>query len=205
MADVFIKPDPEARGASPAALADEDIYEDAGDLEFNTDPKYQKLYLARMPKYIWDSWHNLDDDAEIQLGTIRMSREKGPGNTERVLLPNVLLLSYCKLTYQKVRLQMLLNSDLPQHQGVPKEYELDVTEETVKKTFVFTEQDLPGYKSRANTKFDPAIANMPARLNRPKPERTREKQPWDKNKKYQPYASKGIPSASSLQTSLTKN
>jgi transcription initiation factor TFIIF subunit beta len=198
MADVFIKPDPEVRGTSPAAFADEDIYEDAGDLEFNTDLKYQKLYLARVPKYIWDSWHNLDDDAEIQLGTIRMSTEKGSNGTEQVLLPNFLLLSYRKLTYQKVKLQMLLNPDLPQHQGVPKEYELEVTDESVKNTFIFTEQDLPGYKSRANTKFDPAIANMPARLSRPKPERTREKQPWDKNKKYQPYTSKGIPSASPL-------
>jgi transcription initiation factor TFIIF subunit beta len=134
-----------------------------------------------------------------------MSRETGLNGVERVLLPNALLLSYRNLTYQKVKLQMLLNSDLPQHQGVPKEYELEVTSETVKKTFIFTEQDLPGYKSRANTKFDPAIANMPARLNRPKPERTREKQPWDKNKKYQPYASKGIPSASSLPKSLTGN
>jgi transcription initiation factor TFIIF subunit beta len=73
MADVVIKPDPEAAGASSSAFAEDDIYEDAGDLEFNTDPKYQKLYLARLPKYIWDNWHNLDDDAEILLGTIRQS------------------------------------------------------------------------------------------------------------------------------------
>lgn len=108
--------------------------------------------------------------------------------------------SFCldkrKLKDRKVKLQMLLNSDLPQHQGIPKEYELDVAGELVRKTFIFTEQDLPGYKSRANTKFDPAVANMPARLNRPKPDRTREKLPWDKNKKFVPYASKGIPSAS---------
>lgn len=87
MADILIKPDPEATGASPAALTDEDIYEDAGDLEFNTDPKYQKLYLARVPKYIWESWSRLDDDAEIQLGTIRQSSETGPDGVERVFLP----------------------------------------------------------------------------------------------------------------------
>jgi transcription initiation factor TFIIF subunit beta len=87
MADVLIKPDPEATGASPRTFAEEDIYEDAGDLEFNTDPKYQKLYLARVPKYIWENWSNLDDDAEIQLGTIRQSRETGPDGVERVLPP----------------------------------------------------------------------------------------------------------------------
>jgi len=92
MADVLVKPDPEATGASPSAFAEEDIYEDAGDLEFNTDPKYQKLYLARVPKYIWDNWHKLDDDAEIHLGTIRMSSETNSEGNERVLLPKVLLL-----------------------------------------------------------------------------------------------------------------
>jgi transcription initiation factor TFIIF subunit beta len=71
MADTLIKPDPEAPGASPAALSEEDIYEDAGDLEFNSDPVFQSLYLARVPKYLWEAWSKLDDDAEIQIGTLR--------------------------------------------------------------------------------------------------------------------------------------
>lgn len=87
MADIPIKTDPDAIGASPAALTDEDIYEDAGDLEFNNDPKFQKVYLARVPKYIWDEWSNLNDDAEIQLGTIRQTMVKGPDGGERVQLP----------------------------------------------------------------------------------------------------------------------
>jgi transcription initiation factor TFIIF subunit beta len=73
MADTLIKPDPEAPGASPAALSEEDIYEDAGDLEFNSDPVFQSLYLARVPKYVWEAWSKLDDDAEIQIGTLRMA------------------------------------------------------------------------------------------------------------------------------------
>lgn len=72
MEDVKIKPDPESLG-SPSGLSDEDIYEEAGDLEFNTDPSYQKLYLARVPKYLWEAWSKLDDDAEIQIGTIRQT------------------------------------------------------------------------------------------------------------------------------------
>lgn len=72
MADtLLLKPDPDAPTASPSPLADEDIYEDAGDLEFNTDPNFQKLYLARVPKYVWEAWSKLDDDAEIQIGVIR--------------------------------------------------------------------------------------------------------------------------------------
>jgi hypothetical protein len=73
MADTLIKPDPEAPGASPAALSEEDIYEDAGDLEFNSDPVFQSLYLARVPKYVWEAWSKLDDEAEIQIGTLRMA------------------------------------------------------------------------------------------------------------------------------------
>ena len=71
MADTLIKPDPDAPGASPGSLSEDDIYEDAGDLEFNADPAFQALYLARVPKYVWDAWSKLDDDAEIQIGTLR--------------------------------------------------------------------------------------------------------------------------------------
>src|SRR5277367_5841295 len=100
---------------------------------------------------------------------------------------------------------MLLRSDLAQHQAIPKEYNLEITAEAVQNTFIFTEQDLPGYKSKSKNKFDPATANMPARLNRPKFERASEKRPWDKNKKDQQKVRKIVPSMSFLQTSSAKN
>jgi transcription initiation factor TFIIF subunit beta len=78
MADTLIKPDPDAPGASPGAASEEDIYEDAGDLEFNTDSAFQALYLARVPKYVWDAWSKLDDDAEIQIGTMRHTTVTDP-------------------------------------------------------------------------------------------------------------------------------
>ncbi len=84
MADAHIKPDPDAAGASPSAFEEDDIYEDAGDLEFNTDPTFQTLYLAKVPRYMWEAWSKLDDDAEIQIGTIRQSHEKGPNGELRV-------------------------------------------------------------------------------------------------------------------------
>lgn len=84
MADTHIKPDPDAPGASPGAFSDEDIYEDAGDLEFNSDPAFETLYLAKVPRYIWENWSKLDDDAEIQIGTIRQSHEKLPNGETRV-------------------------------------------------------------------------------------------------------------------------
>src|SRR4051794_31482474 len=88
---------------------------------------------------------------------------------------------------------MLLSTDMAIHQSVPKEYELDLTAEDVNNTFVFTEQDLPGFKSKSQTKFDPTSANMPARLTRPaKVEKP--KLPFDPDRKFTPYYRKAIPS-----------
>ena len=88
---------------------------------------------------------------------------------------------------------MLLRNDLKEHQGIAKEYSFALPEgEEAKNTFVFTEQDLPGFKSRSRQKFDTATANMPSRLTRPKTDRVRA--PYDPNKKFVPYARKSVPS-----------
>lgn len=78
-----IKPDPESIGASPAAHTDEDIYEDAGDLEF-ADIKQPPFFLTRVPKFLWESWSKLDDNQEIQIGTVRV--EGGINDIKRVSL-----------------------------------------------------------------------------------------------------------------------
>lgn len=67
--DSKIKPEPEGVGASPAAQ-DDDVYEDAGDLDFSgAEPG---LYLTRIPKFLWEQWSKLDDNQEIQIGTLRV-------------------------------------------------------------------------------------------------------------------------------------
>lgn len=83
MADTsFIKPDPDSK--SPMPMDEDDLYEDAGDLEFYDknapNNSFQTLYLARVPKYVWDAWmkltEKLGDDDEIQIGTIRTWNEQ---------------------------------------------------------------------------------------------------------------------------------
>ncbi len=98
-----------------------------------------------------------------------------------------------KLTFRQHKLQMLLRSDLAQHQMVPKEYDLQITSEAVNNTFVFTEQDLPGFKSKSTKNIEP---DMPAWLSRDRASnKSGEKQhPWDKSKRYQPYYRRAIPS-----------
>ena len=68
-----IKADPEFANDTITGLPDEDIYEDAGDIDF-TDAN-QKMYLMRLPKWLWKTWSELEDDAEIQLGTVRVEGE----------------------------------------------------------------------------------------------------------------------------------
>jgi transcription initiation factor TFIIF subunit beta len=86
-----IKPDPEDATASPAALSDDDLYEDAGDLEFydkdRPDSYAGKIYLTHVPKYLYDSWAHLDDDAEIRIGTVRQWNETAPNGQVKVGFP----------------------------------------------------------------------------------------------------------------------
>lgn len=74
-----------------------------------------------------------------------------------------------------------------------------MVDSAVKNTYVFTEKDLPGFKSKSKAKFDAASANMPSRLTRLKDNKAGAKQPFDPNKRFQPYFRKAIPSKFSIQ------
>lgn len=78
-----VKIEPPSTATSPTAHSDDDIYEDAGDLDFSQ--AVQGLYLSRIPKYLWESWSKLKDDQEIRLGTIRV--EGDLDDVKRVLRP----------------------------------------------------------------------------------------------------------------------
>ena len=70
-----IKQDPDAALSSPAAHSEDDIYEDAGDLDFSTSE--QSIFLTRVPKLLWECWSKLDDDQEISIGRIRVEGQSG--------------------------------------------------------------------------------------------------------------------------------
>ena len=75
-----IKPESDSIGASPAPHTDDDLYEDAGDLEFAGAD--QGLYLTRVPKFLWERWSRLDDNQEVTIGTVRV--QGGLENVKRV-------------------------------------------------------------------------------------------------------------------------
>lgn len=88
MAEPAVKPEPmdaspgDVPGAPPPD--EDDMYEDAGDLEFYDKSaegnRFEALYLARLPKYLWESWaklvEGLNDDDEVRLGTLRTWQSK---------------------------------------------------------------------------------------------------------------------------------
>lgn len=87
--DPSIKPDPDAINSLPGVMSDDDIYEDAGDLEFAdfnpaTNPAASDVYLTHVPKYLHEAWAHLDDNEEIRIGTVRKWIEVGKDGRQTV-------------------------------------------------------------------------------------------------------------------------
>jgi TFIIF, beta subunit N-terminus len=80
--ELKVKPDPESTGASPSAMSEDDIYEDAGDLDFSIGED-KSVWLMRVPKFLWESWDKIGDDEEVELGKVRV--EQGRGVPDKVL------------------------------------------------------------------------------------------------------------------------
>ena len=171
---------------------EEDLDEDAGDLEFFEKGAQgaESLYLARLPRSTWKAWvqltERLGDDDEIRIGTIRTWNEptpQGPGNSDGA-------------QGQVTKLRMLLDASCPEHQMVPREYDLEVTENGVNNHFMFCEADLPSFKARNKAKQAAVSAGIPASLLRQKNGEPGEKRTYDRRSRYQPYYRKAIPSQS---------
>jgi transcription initiation factor TFIIF subunit beta len=85
---------------------------------------------------------------------------------------------------------MLLDPRFPQHQGIPREYHMNSSNAFENKGthFVFSEEDLPGFKQKSKN------IGIPLSILRARSERV-EKPKWERGK-YQPYYRKAIPSKS---------
>lgn len=49
---------------------EEDVFEDAGDLDFSN--AQQQLWLSRVPRSLWEIWSKMPDDGDIEIGTVRV-------------------------------------------------------------------------------------------------------------------------------------
>ncbi|CAZ85590.1 unnamed protein product [Tuber melanosporum] len=180
-----IKPDPDVKiedadiKAEVLDADDDELYEDAGDLDMSKGDK--AVWLVKLPSFVAERWNEIDDNEEIVLGVVKVN----PKDTSNL-----------KLSLERNQ----ANGD-----EIPTEYDLRITNMEVNNTFVFTEKDMPGFSSKLNTggvkEGEPAI---PARLLYQHRDRESNsggggggKGNWGKQR-YQPYVRKAIPKRTSL-------
>ena len=66
-----IKPDPDMNSPNiKSELLDDDMYEDAGDLDLSGGGR--PVWLVKLPQFIADRWNELNDDEEITLGVVKL-------------------------------------------------------------------------------------------------------------------------------------
>ncbi len=94
----------------------------------------------------------------------------------------------------------LLLRDIPAHADVPKEYELDLnpmsngtsrSNEITKNTFVFSEQDLPGFKAKNKARAAATAAGIPAHLLRQKEKVEKPGQNQNQNQNHHGHGRRG--------------
>lgn len=183
-----IKHDPDGDVKMSPGAEDDELYEDAGDLDFYdaTEPQDPQgnAFLAHLPKYLYDQWAQLDDEEELVVGRVRTWVEVD------------------KSGQQVQKFAILVDSNNPIHQSVPKEYTLEMRDSNLLNTFMFTEADLPGFK---NKNQGGPNNNIPAYL-RPKPAPPKEsvKPEPGRSRKREPYYRKAIPKKTVLGARFRK-
>ncbi|PNS18592.1 hypothetical protein CAC42_5131 [Sphaceloma murrayae] len=121
--DVKIKADP--ANAHTPSMADEDEYEDTGELQIRGTADDDKAWLAKLPKWLWEAWSTIAEDEEIELGKVRVYNSPLPNGQQK--------------------LKIVLN-DIPGHAEVPKKYDVHMNKEQYNNTVVFSEKDQPGFR-----------------------------------------------------------
>ncbi|KAJ5622480.1 Transcription initiation factor IIF beta subunit [Penicillium herquei] len=169
---MYIKQDPDDKKMTLADFDDDDLYEDAGDLDFSA--ANQHVWMSRLPRQLWENWAQIDDDEEIEIGTIRIEGE--PNDLKRVSL----------------RLH-----DRPDNKDIPKDYILQQQTVTstnashmTQNTFVFTEKDVPGAENRMAVFGETRSALYEAMK--------RDARRREQGKKWEPYMRKTVPKQTAL-------
>lgn len=118
---------------SPSAASEQYADDVEDDPELNTENAHKILWMSKLPKYLWEALENVNDDGEIEIGTIRV--EGAFDSPERVSL-------------------MLNNAQ--NFQSLEKEYVLKKQTGPTRKikrpgqVLMFSEKNKPGYKPRAS-------------------------------------------------------
>ncbi|OQU96695.1 hypothetical protein CLAIMM_02739 [Cladophialophora immunda] len=179
--DQNIKMEPTEDTPSPFVDEDDDMYEDAGDLDFSQ--AQQQLWLSHIPRTLWETLSKLQDDDEIEIGRLRVEgAESNPSRVSLLLYP------------------------LPAFENEPKEYNLfappleKLRSRRPGQALVFSEKDLPGYKARTFAWDDIDEEGNPGQGRSFLYERHKREQKKKENKgRFVPYTRRPIPK----QTAIT--
>jgi len=72
-----IKPDPDVKiedadiKAEVSDVDDDELYEDAGDLDMSKGDK--AVWLVKLPSFVAERWNEIDDNEEIVLGVVKVN------------------------------------------------------------------------------------------------------------------------------------
>jgi hypothetical protein len=80
--DTTIKHEP-TDTPSPFPNEDDDMYEDAGDVDFSQ--VQQQIWLSHVPRTLWEKLSTLQDDDEIEIGRVRVEGPETSPSRVRVL------------------------------------------------------------------------------------------------------------------------
>lgn len=129
-------------GVSPIKR-DPDMYEDEGkylddegELQIPKTSEAAQVWLAKLPKWLWEAWEKIADDEEVEIGKLRIYDKRDDDRA-------------------RSKMKMVLH-DLPggQHAKVPKKYDISLNKDIYNNTVIFSEKDQPGFKSwRPNRVF----------------------------------------------------
>ncbi|KAK4943877.1 hypothetical protein LTR10_016593 [Elasticomyces elasticus] len=185
-ANVDIKPEPMDDSPSPYMDEDDDMYEDTGDTDFSQSQ--QQLWLSHIPRQLWETLSRLQDDDEIEIGTIRV---EGPETNPS-------------------RVSLMLKPIAP-FENQPKEYNLlpppneKLRARRPGSAFVFSEKDLPGYKPRTFAWDDMDEEGTPGQKRSFLYERHKRELKKKENKgRFVPYAKRPIPKQTAITGTVGK-
>lgn len=165
MADVAVKPEIKLDPESKTNLADVDEFEEDTDLQIPAQP--EQGWLTRVPPELWQAWNDMYKDApsdqEIQIGKLRVFNQPKDNGEQRI--------------------ELHLQTGLPQTQLVPQKYEVKLTSQDYNNSVVFSEKDLPGHRTQqyGRNRHNAAAGSKPTGID--KAERMRQ------NKKFGGYSS----------------
>ena len=128
MADAAVKPEIKVDPAStPQTIADLPQFEPTYDLDFPRDQE-TPAWLVKLPKYLWQHWadiyRNSADDVPIEIGKMRVKKQKGE-NADPM----------------QQEIQIRLAPGVPQHRGLPMNYNLNLKTQGYSGTVVFSEKE----------------------------------------------------------------